>query len=233
MVVAMIRTDYAHFDAEYRKRQTRGATGWVDRQSPDWALHIEWHEKVLAAPYSPRGGRALELGCGAGCWCFELEKRGFDVTGVDLSPTAIAWAKRRAAESGSNARFHVASVLEMTDWPDESFDFILDGFCLHCLIGPDRQTYLENAWRLLQPGGVFRIQSFVGERADDPVWIEAGIDPKTRCQFREDGVAVRYLAHPEELRGEVRAAGFAIAEDAIAPCRGGMMELSAVKPERE
>lgn len=43
-------------------------------------------------------------------------------------------------------------MLGIPDWPGEQFDFILDGFCLHCIIGEDRPVFLANAFRLLKPG---------------------------------------------------------------------------------
>lgn len=55
------------------------------------------------------GTRVLDVGCGIGRWSRLLAARGARVTGVDLSPTMIAEAERRAAASGlvSRCRFLV------------------------------------------------------------------------------------------------------------------------------
>ena len=42
------------------------------------------------------GTRVLDVGCGVGRWSRLLAARGADVTGMDLSPTMIAEARRRA-----------------------------------------------------------------------------------------------------------------------------------------
>jgi len=37
--------------------------------------------------------KTLDLGCGEGIFCFELKKRGFDITGIDISKEALIHAK--------------------------------------------------------------------------------------------------------------------------------------------
>ena len=55
------------------------------------------------------GAKVLDMGCGIGRWSRLLAARGAQVTGVDLSPTMIAEAARRAAAAGlaSRCRFVV------------------------------------------------------------------------------------------------------------------------------
>lgn len=76
---------------------------------------------LRAAP----GLRALDVGCGVGRWSRLLASRGACVTGIDLSPTMIAEAERRAAASGlaDRCRFLVqdSAALEI----GASFDLIL------------------------------------------------------------------------------------------------------------
>jgi 2-polyprenyl-3-methyl-5-hydroxy-6-metoxy-1,4-benzoquinol methylase len=71
------------------------------------------------------GARVLDVGCGIGRWSRLLASRGARVTGVDLSPTMIAEARRRAAAGGlaSRCRFLVqdSAALEV----DGTFDLIV------------------------------------------------------------------------------------------------------------
>lgn len=63
----------------------------------EWADYIEETlEKHSAVPVK----LMLDLGCGTGKMTFELHSRGYDMTGVDLSPEMLAEAADIAAEKG-------------------------------------------------------------------------------------------------------------------------------------
>ena len=55
-------------------------------------------EAGFVAGVAPAGGRVLDAGCGTGRVAIELARRGFIVVGVDLDPSMIAEARRRAPE---------------------------------------------------------------------------------------------------------------------------------------
>jgi SAM-dependent methyltransferase len=59
-----------------------------------------------------RGGRAIDIGCGAGQLCLELARRGFDVYGVDLSRPQIAAAVENARDlfEVPEQHFHVCEA---------------------------------------------------------------------------------------------------------------------------
>lgn len=90
------------------------------------------------------GMRVLDVGCGVGRWSRLLASRGADVTGIDLSPTMIAQAERRAAAAGlaDRCRFLVqdSAALEA----DGTFDMIL---CVTVLQHVLDQTALRSALR--------------------------------------------------------------------------------------
>jgi SAM-dependent methyltransferase len=104
------------------------------------------------------GGRAMDLGCGAGRNAVYLAGRGFDVTAVDLSVTAIEWARERAAAAGVEVDFHRgdAFTLELAG----QYDLIYDSGCFHHLPPHRRISYLALADRLLRPGGHLGLACF-------------------------------------------------------------------------
>lgn len=66
-------------------------------------------------PYAdafPTAGRVLDLACGPGAASVWLAERGLTVLGVDVSPVAVAQARRLAAETGvgERCRFEVADL---------------------------------------------------------------------------------------------------------------------------
>ena len=87
-------------------------------------------------------GRALDLGCGTGRWSLELARRGWDVTGIDLVPKAVAEASERAHADGvRNVRFVEGDVTELrkADLAD-GFGFLLDVECFNWLSDEQRQA---------------------------------------------------------------------------------------------
>ncbi|MBN2120636.1 MAG: class I SAM-dependent methyltransferase, partial [Candidatus Omnitrophica bacterium] len=49
--------------------------------------------------------KILDIGCGTGRHSIELTKRGYNVTGVDLSESQLAWAKEKAKDAGVEIDF--------------------------------------------------------------------------------------------------------------------------------
>jgi 2-polyprenyl-3-methyl-5-hydroxy-6-metoxy-1,4-benzoquinol methylase len=75
--------------------------------------------------------KTIDLGCGAGNYAIYLASRGFDVTGIDISPVAIKIAKENAKKKGVKGNFLVANVLGDLDEVGETFDFAYDWELLH------------------------------------------------------------------------------------------------------
>lgn len=204
----MASTDYAAHDARYRRLREQGAPGWDTADGyPEREAELAW---ALAA-LGPSGKRLLELGCGAGNIAGWLVERGFEVTGIDISATAIAWATERSIPG---TRFLVGDLV--AEIPGE-YDVVLDGHCLHCIIGADRARMLANVHRALVPGGGLFVATMCGEITLPE--LRACFDPVTRCQV-VDGVAYRFIGDADEILGELRAAGFEIAASTICARKG-------------
>ncbi|MGI5498926.1 SAM-dependent methyltransferase [Lentzea sp. CA-135723] len=79
-------------------------------------------------------GRVLEPGCGSGEHTTLFTKLGYEALGVDLSPSAIAYARRTAVERGvPAARFEVANMLHPERHPflAGGFDTVVDVALFH------------------------------------------------------------------------------------------------------
>ncbi len=60
---------------------------------------------LLAMFPIPKGARILDVGCGTGRHSVELARRGFRVTGIDLSSGMLAVAAQKAKEAGVDVQF--------------------------------------------------------------------------------------------------------------------------------
>lgn len=131
---------------------------------------IPWHMEVppgilrrLVKTGRIGRGKVIELGCGAGNYVLYFAGMGFDATGVDFSEAALEQARRGASEKGLKCTFILADVLgDMTDVEDR-FDFAFDWELLHHIFPPDREGYVRNVSRLLNPGGRYLTVSFSEE----------------------------------------------------------------------
>jgi 2-polyprenyl-3-methyl-5-hydroxy-6-metoxy-1,4-benzoquinol methylase len=99
--------------------------------------------------------RTIDLGCGTGNYALYLAEKGFAVTGVDFSSSAIELARHRASEKGLDCTFIVANILDNLEEVPSPFDFAYDWELLHHIYPADRATYLQNVHRLLRPGGSY------------------------------------------------------------------------------
>lgn len=99
---------------------------------------IDLEQRLALAPWLkvPAGTRVLDIGCGVGRWSRLLAARGADVTGVDISPTMIEEARRRARSEGvaDRCRFHVRDIAAL-DIPGE-FDLVLGVTVLQHVLDP-------------------------------------------------------------------------------------------------
>ena len=99
--------------------------------------------------------RVIDLGCGAGNYAVYLAGRGFEVTGVDCSPTAITIAKQNAEKKGVKCSFFVADVVDELHKINQTWDFACEWGLLHHIFPEQRQKYVENVYRILEPGAKY------------------------------------------------------------------------------
>lgn len=99
--------------------------------------------------------RAIDLGCGAGNHAVALARRGFDVTGVDLSERAVDLARQRVREQGVSCRFVAADLLGDTAELGTGFELAYEWEVLHHILPGDRETYVRNVQGLLAEGGMY------------------------------------------------------------------------------
>jgi 2-polyprenyl-3-methyl-5-hydroxy-6-metoxy-1,4-benzoquinol methylase len=70
--------------------------------------------------------KTIDLGCGTGNYSIYLASLGFEVTGIDISPTAIEIAQENAKKKGIKCHFYIANVLDNFNEIKDTFDFAND-----------------------------------------------------------------------------------------------------------
>lgn len=118
----------------------------------------------IAVPYSltrlrpllpPPPARLLEVGCGRGALAAELDRLGWQVTGVEPDADEAELARRRGVRV-------LGMPLAEVDGGD--YDAVLFTRSLHHVA--DVEATLADAVRLLRPGGTVLLEEFARERVD-------------------------------------------------------------------
>ena len=137
-----------------RKKKDLGITGgmakWYDKNTRKSRL-TEMNEYAdIISGYAEAGTKVLEIAPGPGYLAIELAKRGFSVTGVEISEDFVVIEKRNAEESGVNVDFRQgnASALPL---PDGAFDFIVCSAAFKNFSEPLKA--LTEMHRVLKPDG--------------------------------------------------------------------------------
>lgn len=102
------------------------------------------------------GKTVVDIGCGGGLLSEEFARRGAEVIGVDLSPTAIDAAREHAGKSGLSIDYRNCAVKELVD-KGETFDIVI---CAEMLEHVDdlKSTVRESA-ALLNNGGHYLFET--------------------------------------------------------------------------
>jgi thioredoxin reductase/SAM-dependent methyltransferase len=157
----LIAEDTALAVAAARERQVPAPV-----QEHDWEEQYRSHPMLWSGRPNPQlvaetadlgPGSALDVGCGEGADAIWLADRGWQVTGVDLSTTALGRAAEHAAAAGdgvvSRVRWQQADV---TRWiPEASYDLVSSHF-LH-LNGDQRRELLGRLASAVAPGGTLLV----------------------------------------------------------------------------
>ncbi len=133
----------------------RMLAGWDstyhDDRRPAWDIGRPATDLIKAVEDGTvKPGRAVVLGCGTGTNAIYLASKGFDVTGIDLAPTALARAEAKAEKAGATVRWLVADVTAPPKL--EPFDFIFDRGCYHGVRRGNAAGYVEAAGKLTHKG---------------------------------------------------------------------------------
>ncbi|MDD3045210.1 MAG: class I SAM-dependent methyltransferase [Candidatus Delongbacteria bacterium] len=223
-----IKTAYHGHEGAYRNLKAQGKSGWRDGVES----YRELLDHAFKQKYVPESGKFLELGCGAGETALWFAEKGYETYGVDISPTAIEWAREKAAEQNLKADFRVENVIESMGYDENYFDLILDAHCLHRIIGEDRAELLNHVYHVLKKGGILLSETMCGD--DKSEEGKEMFDKETRCIMTESpkyrDIAQAYLGMPDDILEEIRKAGFKILySDVKIKEKIDMLQIHAVK----
>lgn len=175
-------------------------------------MDVGWRRRTLRELDLPAGSLVLDLACGTGDFCRELERRGHRPIGIDLSFGMLAAARTHAPL--------VHGDLLAMGVRDGSADGAVCGFALRNLV--DLEPFLAELARVVRPGG--RIGLLDASTPSQPLlrWGHAlyfgRVVPRIggllsdRSAYAYLPRSMSYLPPPAELLAMLERAGFERAE---------------------
>jgi len=101
--------------------------------------------------------KVLEIGVGLGADHKKFAESGADLCGVDLTPRAIEYTKRRLQIYGLKSHLEVADA-EKLPFEDNSFDIVYSWGVIHH--SPDTAMAIKEINRVLKPGGIAKVMIY-------------------------------------------------------------------------
>ena len=104
-------------------------------------------------------GAVLDAGCGTGENTLHIASLGLPVLGVDVAETALAMARKKARDRGTNAEFEAADAFHL-ERLGRKFNTVLDCGLFHTCEGDERTRYVASLASVTEPGATVYVLCF-------------------------------------------------------------------------
>jgi SAM-dependent methyltransferase len=173
---------FGWFDAFYKEAGGNNEQiPWADLEPNPYFR--KWAEDIRL---NGAGRNALVIGCGLGDDARYLNDLGFKVTGFDISPTAIEWAKRLSEDS--DIRFEVMDLFEPHRGWIASFDFVLEIYTIQPLPMEMRERVIDSVAAFVAEGGELVVVTRGREDDEEPVQLPWPLSRKDLSRFETHGL---------------------------------------------
>ncbi len=200
------------FGEDYMRFHLRGGD-WLEERT------IPQCDFVVSALDLQPGARILDLCCGQGRHSVELARRGFKVTGFDLSEYLLGMARERAKVAGVEVEFVRGDMREIP-W-DSEFDAVVNLFTSFGYLESDEEdeSVIRSIRRSLRPGGQVLVDQ--PNREQTTPWLGDG-----RKEWWEgDGYTVLEEHNWDVLRSRITMTRTIIAPDRTRRQTGFVLRL--------
>src|SRR5438309_9867701 len=139
----------------FRAMYRLGVTPWDSGATPPEL------KELIEGRQARTPGKALDLGCGTGTNVLYMAQHGWQVTGIDFVPRAIAAAMRKAEAANISPQLLLGDVTRLDDLDGgDGFSLVFDLGCLHSIPEGRRYAYVAGVNSVTVPGAEFLVWGF-------------------------------------------------------------------------
>lgn len=152
-------------------------------------------KQVLEGIPSQPEWKILEIGCGVGRIIKPLREMFAQVDGVDIAENMIEFAKKYLADGKQNGQVYVNNGCDLQALNSENYDFVYSTIVFqHIRSLSVVKNYFREIFRVLKPGGYFKIQ--VHDYQNNPAAgkFDEEADAETQYNFFGNGYTEQQLA---------------------------------------
>lgn len=116
--------------SEHTDDHAFGSQWWEQHYQGQGAGHGVPSPHLVAELTGRQTGTALDAGCGTGADAVWLARQGWEVTAVDISPTAVGKAERLSADEAPDVAGRISWVVaDLTVWePPQQYDLVVSQY---------------------------------------------------------------------------------------------------------
>lgn len=215
-----------------------GLAGWFEYLNADcdyekWSQYLYDALKSLGVSY----GKGLDVGCGSGVFCRSFAKRGFSMTGYDVSEEMLVKAEQLAAEEGVRSTYVLSDARRLKNVGEKADFVICVNDCLNYLPQKDVPQFFKRVSACLKRSGAFlfdvssayKLREVVGcntfcEDREEISWmwfntlypdrVEMDFTLFEKCSdgrfIRKDERHTQYIHEKSDLIAAARGSGFKV-----------------------
>lgn len=153
----------------------------------NYEKECDFLEKIFQRYSKSKVKTILDGGCGTGGHAIPLAKRGYEVTGIDLSEEMISIAKEKASRIGTNVNFSTMDLRKL------HFNKKFDAFiCMFTVVGyivenEDVEKVFRNIRNHLKPHSLFLFDFWYG-----PTVLHIRPSPRIKIAKKDDMQVIRF-----------------------------------------
>lgn len=145
---------------------------------------VECFKRYARAPIR----RVLDIACGTGPHLFRLAERGYEMSGLDLSPENVAYLRTRAAAKGLIVNLRVGDMTRFTLPARVDAAICMQDSQGHLLTNAEILDHLRAVGKALRPGGLYIFDRYIASSWTNPArwwcWTKRRENVTVRTTFR-------------------------------------------------